>query len=329
MTYPLAIYRRPWRVKKTGVLVPGRWPSRVRPFAGAELVRLLTTFAVLPKLQWVCSVKSCTGNRPGVQPERPCPLCGSRMVRNKLAVPMWAPHTLEPVHRLKENVTEVSCLVYDYDDGATIESAHAAWQGYHHIVHTSWSHTPEAPRFRLVLPLTAPIPRRWFERAWHFGARRGQVDGQAKDPSRVYALPAVRSADWPRYAKVHRGAEQLDLRPFEDLPPTPAEERAERARMRARQARRAVCYSHDEAMDEATRRFRRDPEARLRAAQLLGMHIEGEYARGGVCPVHGPGLVYFRIDPAGHSPRAWCGHKHTCDYGREGVHVDQLLREQA
>lgn len=324
MTYAVAIYAEPWTIRKTGVQVPGLRPE-VQHLSGAELAHLLTSFEVFPALQWVCS-KRCGGTRHGRVEEKPCPACGLPMTRNKLETPMWAPHTLEPVHRKRSNVVSVSCLVFDYDNGTSIEGAHEAWKTFHHIIHTTWSHTVDHPKFRLVLPLAEPLPRAWFERAWHWGARRGDVDGQAKDPSRVYGLPAVRSETWPTYARVHAGQRQLDLRPFDELPLTPAERRRKEIAERPSKERTAPVRS---VQREARHRLKRDPELRMVAAERLGMKVSGNYAQGGTCPEHGEGNVWFYIDPTGHTAKAWCNHRNSCAYGTTGAHIDELLLEHA
>lgn len=85
----------------------------------------------------------------------------------KATLPCWAPATFKPgARRNSKGVTELSCLVLDYDDGTDPESASAIWESWFHILHTSWSHTDERPRFRLVLPLASPCPIGFWPRLW-------------------------------------------------------------------------------------------------------------------------------------------------------------------
>lgn len=62
------------------------------------------------------------------------------------------------VSKTAHNVVSVSCLVLDYDDGITIEEVQEQLVGLMHIGYTSYSHSPEHHKFRIVIPLTQPIP---------------------------------------------------------------------------------------------------------------------------------------------------------------------------
>jgi P4 family phage/plasmid primase-like protien len=97
--------------------------------------------------------------------------------------------------RAKENVETVSCFVLDFDDGTNPLDATRALDeaGYCYIIYTTYSHTREHPKFRVVVPLARPIagkdwPDFWLRAAMHFG--RGEADKSAKDASRIYYLPS-------------------------------------------------------------------------------------------------------------------------------------------
>lgn len=115
--------------------------------------------------------------------------------------------------RGSEGVTHLSCLVLDYDKGVRIPDAVALWQDWFHLVHTTWSHTPEHPKFRVVLPLAAPVPAAKWEGVWAWAERQaaGEIDPAMKGVAATYALPAVPHADWPREAITH-AAPLLDPR---------------------------------------------------------------------------------------------------------------------
>lgn len=73
----------------------------------------------------------------------------------------WAPHALrEGATRNATGVAHVSMLVVDVDHGATPEEivAYLHEEGIPSIVYESAKSTPEAPRFRVVVPITDPIP---------------------------------------------------------------------------------------------------------------------------------------------------------------------------
>jgi hypothetical protein len=86
-------------------------------------------------------------------------------------------------------VEAVSCLVFDCDRVPPDEErlADVCWLG-----HTTHSHTPLAPRWRVVIPLSAPVPAvRWSD-VWRRAraALCPEADPACKDPSRAYWLPS-------------------------------------------------------------------------------------------------------------------------------------------
>ena len=107
---------------------------------------------------------------------------------------LWSPaHYPAGSRRGSENVLHLSCVVLDYDSGLPIAEAAAAWQDYFHIVHTTWSHTTETPKYRLILPLAEPVrPEDWrtvYE--WAEDRAAGEVDPTGKSIGTTFALPAV------------------------------------------------------------------------------------------------------------------------------------------
>jgi len=81
----------------------------------------------------------------------------------KETIPAWMPTILRPddagrYRRAKASVVAVSCLVLDLDQGEPLERAAALAEGYTAMMHTSWSHTPEHPKARLVFPFAEPAP---------------------------------------------------------------------------------------------------------------------------------------------------------------------------
>lgn len=123
---------------------------------------------------------------------------------DKLDLPGWIPARFLPgeTRRRAAGVESVSALVLDLDAGDVGPEGEAARlaagsMGWAALFHTSWSHTPEKPKGRLVLPLDKPCPvDRWGE-TWKAAASWAKhegltVDPAAKDPCRLYFLPAVR-----------------------------------------------------------------------------------------------------------------------------------------
>ena len=106
----------------------------------------------------------------------------------------WSP-TIFNGSRLKENAREVCALVLDYDDGADPMEATRQLDesGVCYILYTTHNHTPDKPKFRIVIPLARSVrgevwPDFYPRAARFFG--QGKTDEKCKDASRLYYLPA-------------------------------------------------------------------------------------------------------------------------------------------
>lgn len=134
--------------------------------------------------------------------------------------PAWSPAVYpEGVNRSKSGVAAVTALVMDVDDGTPIEEFHRKLEGYAYFWHTSYSHTPEHPKYRIVVFLAAPVQAaQWGElwlraQAW----MGGHLDPATKDASRLYYLPSM-----PPGAQGHdHGFVQGVLLDMTTLPPLP------------------------------------------------------------------------------------------------------------
>lgn len=129
-----------------------------------------------------------------------------KVVKERL--PCWSPTVYpEGSKRGSEHVQELSCLVLDYDDGSDPEEARAVWGSSFHILHTSWSHTPELPRFRLVLPLATPVPVADWQRVWSWAEEHcgRAIDPRCKGAGRMWTLPALPHPEAPHLAWSHGG----------------------------------------------------------------------------------------------------------------------------
>jgi hypothetical protein len=120
---------------------------------------------------------------------------------------LWSPAWYVGARRGSENVVHLSCLVLDYDRGTTPTQGSAAWSEWFHIVHTTWSHTPDTPKFRLILPLAQPIPAVQWAPFWDWAFEHGEraFDVATRSPGATFALPALRAVDAPREAWVVDG----------------------------------------------------------------------------------------------------------------------------
>lgn len=232
--------------------------------------------------------------------------------------PLWSPVELSAPRRLNRNVVSVSCLVLDYDDGLSLFDAAIRWEGYRMHGYTTWSHTPAAPRCRVVLPLARPIPGRMWSGLYReiLGQQGMDADPQCIDPSRAFYLPAI-GAGGPHETVTHDG-EILDL--LDKATECHARELAEAARIeerrRANLARvRRNVDNQDDAARSAAKILSLDPDARLALAESVGAAVlrlgSGDIvARRAPCPQCGAADVWWAIN------RGWarCNHVKTCGY---------------
>ena len=137
--------------------------------------------------------------------------------RPKITAPAWSPvQMVEPgARRAASNVAALSMLVLDCDAGEPIDRLIRFGDQHIRIGHTSWSHTAEHPKARLVFPFASLCPVEHWGAVWGAAARWAAsegvtVDAAAKDPSRLYFGPFVacfegfRSWAYDDIAKRHR-----------------------------------------------------------------------------------------------------------------------------
>lgn len=158
------------------------------------------------------------------------------IVRKEKDGQLVSPAAFRPAYRLQKNVTELSLLVLDYDDNASLDVDLRAWRevGCCFAAHSTHSHrratqsNPEAEeRFRVVIPLAVSIPAEEFPALWRWAARvsGGKIDVQAQDASRMYYMPAIAAPDAP-YRFVVEDGDPLDWRNLnlrDDANESPAE----------------------------------------------------------------------------------------------------------
>jgi hypothetical protein len=130
----------------------------------------------------------------------------------------WSPtrYADSATSRSNAGVTSVSCLVFDLDrvppDPHRLE--HVC-----RIGHTTWSHRPESPRWRVAIPIAQPVLSTSWADVWQRAraALCPEADPVCKDPSRAYWLPSHPAEVAPE-SRYHPGP-QLDPRTLPELPP--------------------------------------------------------------------------------------------------------------
>lgn len=122
--------------------------------------------------------------------------------------------------RAKENVIELSLLVLDCDDGTPLEEIKAKCKslGYSYALYTTFSHTEKKPKFRVVFPLATPIAANIYPLLWKWISKEfPNIDRSAKDSSRIFYYPAIKSQDAPFYTEAFNEGKLLDWRELKDL----------------------------------------------------------------------------------------------------------------
>jgi P4 family phage/plasmid primase-like protien len=112
-------------------------------------------------------------------------------------VGLFAPHQLAPgCARRNEHVQAISAGVLDIDKGNAVpeEVKHRIeLAGYEAVMYSTWSHTVEAPAFRVVVPYREDITPLRHVQVWdalNQTVAGGAADPATKDPARMYYLPS-------------------------------------------------------------------------------------------------------------------------------------------
>ena len=122
--------------------------------------------------------------------------------------PLFSPARFTEARRKNENVDSLSMLVLDFDHHITLAEALEVCEvlGVNYLIYTTHSHqrvTKSHPKqedcFRVVIPLSQPIPREDFPYLfnWANNIFANKVDESRKDLCGMFYLPAVYSGDSP------------------------------------------------------------------------------------------------------------------------------------
>ena len=127
----------------------------------------------------------------------------------------WIPCSVLDIDgsRTQANMCEAHLVVLDIDSGIPLDDVKARIIGLEAAIHSSFSHTPEHPKWRVVMPLKEPIPASdLIELFDHFQARfGGALDASCgHDPARLYYLPACPKDAQKLFHFEHLSGEWLD-----------------------------------------------------------------------------------------------------------------------
>ncbi len=136
-----------------------------------------------------------------------------------------------------DHVQEVTGLGFDYDGGEhPLEAGIEVFQHWRGCGYTTYRSRPDAPRWRLLLPLSRTVSPGEYERLWLAGramlAQRGiVVDESTKDASRLWFAPGIPPGGDAHYAWKEWGEDPMDpgfllsiaaaLSPTDQAPPPP------------------------------------------------------------------------------------------------------------
>lgn len=225
------------------------------------------------------------------------------IVGNKKHLPMWSPASFIARRRISD-VLSVHCMVFDVDDGLQFD-VHKTFCQYDYIAHTSFSHTEQTHKWRLILPLQKSIPRDEWKFAWSEGASifesmtGNTADPSCKDPSRAYYIGGCTDETKHLYRSVINDVgNRIKL---EYIIPPPKKQR---------HTGKIKTFNQEE--------FKKlsylcvDVDKRLDIATSKGATISGNVARKIMCPRCGRNSVWFYINPDTDGMyKARCNHQKT------------------
>lgn len=118
------------------------------------------------------------------------------VVRDKRKVAGFSLGTFDGNRRALPRVEQVHALTLDFDQGdTTIENAERLFPKTKSVIYTTFSHTPEHPKLRVILPFERAVNAEEYARIWDWAAaqitKAGHVlDESARDASRFWYLPS-------------------------------------------------------------------------------------------------------------------------------------------
>lgn len=240
--------------------------------------------------------------------------CVPYAAKQKNNLPLWSPTAFDG-SRSGANAQEISCLVFDLDDGTDLLYHHNFGE-YDYLFHTSFSHTKQHHKWRIILPLANPIPAKDWKRAakaakelWDLLAGMGEPDSNAlTDCARMYyrfAYPDSDAAQEIQQVYNHETGNYLDLdysHIEEEAPPV------------IRRYQRWT--SRRDGQKTGIEALFHNPEFRMGVANKIGARIDGNMARGIRCPSCGLDEVYFSIDPSLSHSVTWphCNRANKCSW---------------
>lgn len=232
----------------------------------------------------------------------------------------FAPVSYKENRRLGEKVEYFTCMVWDIDDGKSqyddilkiLQDADLRF-----IMHTSYSHTPQKHKFRVVFPLVKPIPVAYFEAYAEIVTRAfmeisgGQfidqqaIGNKASTYNCAYLTPHYRG-DWNDGDKMICIFDKVQER-FEKLQRTKSLDFLNKQFSSSAQRHRHVCHIDDRR--DRVARLNVDPTVRSQFASFIGARKRGQYWEKWECPSCNKKDATSFHEKHG---RAYCNHNSSC-----------------
>ena len=219
---------------------------------------------------------------------------------------LWSPtqYKVAIKARTSSNVDTLSAVVLDMDDGQTsMDDVIQYWRERQItcICHESFGSTDEHPKFRVVLPLSTPVPAALWPALWSQVAQDspGNPDPACKDAARIY-YKNYGTAHGPGKVKTHI----LSLLDWQGMNLNPPKKLHPKWRQIAPPKRNPL-YEDEPDYN--------DPKVRLDLATRLGARISDTRAYHIKCPACGDNTVWFYLNP-GQKNSAGCNHQDSCTW---------------
>ena len=163
-------------------------------------------------------------NDPIVRPPLPTPKLA------KPGIPAWSPVELRPGgRRTRVDALRVGFIVLDYDDLPQTPGLFdpdgpllGPWAPHARILHTSYSHTPSAPKARVVVRLADPVPADRWDAVWLWASTKcaHPADPKCRPAHHAYLVPAIQHDTAPYTSVVVPGELlRVDLASLPAAPP--------------------------------------------------------------------------------------------------------------
>lgn len=125
-------------------------------------------------------------------------------------IKLWSPVIYKDGStRGNANALAITALVLDFDEGHDPQDFLESWAQYEYVVHSTWSHTAEHPKWRAIFPFNEPIDAKEWRVTYPrlaMALGHGACDPSCKDVARIYYLPSCKPRDTDTIYHHNRGA---------------------------------------------------------------------------------------------------------------------------